>query len=99
MLPIKIFFLKQQTKERKKSRKIERSNRQNVTKNSNETDETETENKIENEDEIYGLNISKTEDDMTEDDSRARKRTHSDVDKDENEIGRKIKEVREREHK
>ena len=40
-----------------------------------------------------------TEDDMTEDDSRARKRTHSDVDKDENEIGQKVKEVREREHK
>ena len=40
-----------------------------------------------------------TEDDMIEDDSRTRKRTHSDVDKDENEIGQKVKEVREREHK
>ena len=78
---------------------VEKSNRQNVIKNSNKTDETETENKTENENEIYGLNISMTEDDMIEDDSRTRKRTHSDVDKDENEIGQKVKEVREREHK
>ena len=78
---------------------VEKSNRQNVIINSNKTDETETENKTENENEIYGLNISMTEDDMIEDDSRTRKRTHSDVDKDENEIGQKVKEVREREHK